>query len=219
MNKVQNHVSVCCIGADRSDELVCNPKCGHESLNPAKPKVVVYQATQYIGIFLDADKNPVNNGFSTCIGTIGNKHSYERYRFFEIQNVVFELPLEGNKPKLVNRRLFFHPDCVWIDTTKIDGLPKAVKKRFALPCEGQEITVVSETLGSIAQGRVLQVTDIDVVIDASTEKGDCSAPYLDNNGHVVAFHYEGSSSVRTQNRGMAVTPAFLAEFDSLPSKK
>jgi len=180
-----------------------------ESLNPAQPKFVTSVASQCIGYFLDQDKKPVQNGFIVRSGVFCNAHSYDRVRHFCYQGKCFELPLgTDGKAKRVKTPSPLHDDLVLI--ARFDGLPPGLTGRqTALPEVGMPLQVLSALHGSQAPGKVTKTTALELEIDASTEPGDCMAPYVNVNGKVIGVHMAGSKTDRVANRGIVFTQAAI----------
>jgi len=180
-----------------------------ESLNPAQPKFVTSVASQCVGYFLDQDKKPVQNGLVVRAGVFCNAHSYDRIRHFCYQGKCFELPLgTDGKAKRVKTPSPLHDDLVLI--ARFDGLPPGlIGKQTALPEVGMPVQVLSALHGTSAPGKVTKTTPFELEIDASTEPGDCMAPYVNVNGKVVGLHMAGSKTDRVANRGIVFTQAAI----------
>jgi hypothetical protein len=142
-------------------------------------------------------------------GVFCNAHSYDRVRHFCYQGKCFELPLgTDGKAKRVKTPSPLHDDLVLI--ARFDGLPPGLTgKQTALPEVGMPLQVLSALHGSQAPGKVTKTTALELEIDASTEPGDCMAPYVNVNGKVIGVHMAGSKTDRVANRGIVFTQAAI----------
>jgi len=211
--KYSTHVKHCCpfcLENDRNHKPTCDgpkqtapvKKEQPESLNSTKPKVDL-QIRQYTCELLDVNKRPILNGLVTKAGILTNRHGLAQIRWLRQGVHEFQLQMVGDEPKLKSFSKVHHGDLICLPL--VDGLCACSPKQFDIPTVGQTIAVHSYLHTSVATGVISEITDGDIVHDASTSEGDCGAPYVNVNGKIVGLHYAGSPKGRIKNLGIAIT--------------
>lgn len=203
-----------------------------EALVPSSPKYKTETVLQFTGSVLDAEKTRLADClFLTGPGShkfiIMNTHVVNlRPKFVRTNGKDFELHCDeaGNlKQSKYQFKKYKHSDLSLIEP--IDGPTYASKKYFGVAEVNQNVAMVNcnwvkkndklEKEVNFSSGKVVGFRNtegsVSLEYTMTTEPGDCGGLCIDENGKILAIHYQAGKPKKT-NFGIAITSEFLDEW-------